>query len=133
MQVEIVEEVIEITEVGLQGPRGVAAIGAITPINFSWGDASPALLVTVGAGKRVYVVEILITEEFDGVGAALSVGPLAAPAELMATGENDPTTIASYEATPDKFYGAATAIYLTITPGAGASAGSGQVRVQIEA
>lgn len=133
--VEIVEidgEQVEITLLGMQGPPGTPAPGAIAPISFSWGDATPALLTTVWAGKRVYVVEVVISTAFNGSGASLTVGPLASPTELMAASENDPTVVASYEANPDKLYASSTAIYLHITPGSGASAGSGQVRLQVE-
>ncbi len=133
MNVEIIEDVLEITEIGIQGAPGLAGIGASVPINFSWGDASPALLATVGAGKHVYAVELIILGAFDGAGTALTIGPLAAPTELMAAAENAPGTIASYETSPNKLYIGATGIYLTITPGAGASAGNGQIRLQIEA
>lgn len=131
--VEVIGESVALVEVGVQGPPGTPAPGAIAPINFSWGDASPVLLAMVGAGKHAYVVELIITTALNGVGAALSVGSLAAPAELMATTDNNPASVASYETNPDKLYGAATAIYLTITPGSGASAGAGQIRLQIEA
>lgn len=131
--VEVTGEAVSLVEVGLQGPAGLSAPGAIAPITFAWGDASPVLLATVGAGKHAYVVELIITTAFNGIGAALSVGPLAAPTELMATTDNNPASVASYETNPDKLYGSPTALYLTIIPGSGASAGAGQIRLQIEA
>ena len=123
------ENNIKVVSVGIQGPPGV---GEIAPINFAYGDATPALLTTINAGKRVYTVELILVTAFDGTGAALSVGPLAAPTELMITTENNPGVVASYETNPDLRYASQTAIYLHITPGSGASAGAGQVRLQIE-
>ena len=120
---------VEVVGVGIQGPPGP---GILAPINFAWGDATPALLLTAVAGKRIYVVEIILFTAFNGAGAALSVGPLAAPAELMSASENNPAAVASYETNPDKLYASQTAIYLHITPGSGASAGAGQVRLEIE-
>lgn len=129
--VEISGDEVSVVEVGIQGPPG--ASGEVSaPISFGWGDATPAFLTTISAGKRVYVTELVIATAFNGAGAALTIGPLAAPSELMTASENNPADVASYEANPDKLYASTTAIYLHITPGAGASAGSGQVRLQIE-
>ncbi len=128
--IEIDGEHLEILSIGMQGPPGVS--GTMFPVNFAFGNATPALLTTIPAGKRVYSVELFVETAFDGAGASLSVGPLAAPQELMATTENNPAALAVYETSPDKLYIMDTAIYLHITPGAGASAGNGQVRLHIE-
>lgn len=123
---------VEVTEIAQQGIPGPPGTGAITVINFAWGDATPKLLVTVVANKRVYRVRLWIETPFNGTGAALTVGSVADPDELIAATENDPTSEGVYETYPDKRYLASTPVSLTITPGAGASAGAGQVHLEIE-
>lgn len=137
VQVEILENLtgVEITEFAMQGipgPPGPAGTGAVTVVNFAWGDASPALMVTVAANKRVWDVRVFIETPFNGASPALTVGSIAGPAELMAANENGPGSMGVYETYPNKKYGTSTLIYLTITPGAGASAGAGQVHFEIE-
>jgi hypothetical protein len=128
----VVEEQVEIVSVGVMGPPGATGAGAVEINNFAWGDATPALLLTVAANKRVYRVRLIIETPFNGTGAQLQVGSTADPDELMGITENDPGSEGTYETYPDKRYLAITPLYLTITPGAGASAGAGQVHLEIE-
>lgn len=124
----------QVVSVGTQGPRGAAgrdgAIGAV--INFSYGDATPALLDVAAAGKRIYSVALHVHTEFDGSGAALQIGTAGDPGALLAVEQNDPTQAGQYVAYPDVAYPSDTSIYLTIVPGSGASQGSGQVVLIIE-
>jgi hypothetical protein len=102
-------------------------------LDFSFGDSSPAPVYTAPSGKLITSVRINIDTPFDGIGAALQVGIAGTPGQLMASSQNDPTVASAYETSPNRQYGAATAVILTITPGTGASAGSGQVVLTIEA
>lgn len=101
-------------------------------LDFAYGDASPEVIGTVPANSTVLSVLISIETAFDGSGAALSVGTLTSPAALMSTSQNAPSTVAQYEVFPGISYGTDTALYLTITPGGGATAGHGQVVVDYE-
>lgn len=129
------EEVVrQVVSVGSQGPRGAdgrdGSIGTV--INFGFGDATPALLDVAAAGKRIYSVALHIHAGFDGSGAALQIGTAGDPGALLAAEQNDPTQAGQYVAYPDAAYPSDTSIYLTITPGSGASHGSGQVVLIIE-
>jgi hypothetical protein len=123
-----------VISVGEQGPGGAQGLSGnyLDPVNFAYGDASPAAMVTVPANKRVYEVRIVIYEPFDGAGAALIIGEAGDPDSLVAVDEVDPTTEATYVVTLDEQYGVDTPILLTITPGAGASQGRGQVIFTIQ-
>ncbi len=102
---------------------GVSPASAQLP--FSFGDASPEFIVTVPAGKTVYEVRIDINTPFDGVGAALEVGDTGTPDQLMTAAQNDPSLQGSYISSPAFVYVATTQVKLSITPGAGATQGSG--------
>lgn len=110
---------------GLRGPKGESGKD-LPPIAFSFGDAAPRLLhLLVDAGLLVSV-QVVIATPFDGEGAALRVrtqtGDLLLDSDQVA-----PDFSATYESTPGTLLPAGTGIYLEITPGAGATAGSGFV------
>lgn len=134
--IEVVETAggIELLEVGIQGPAGPAGSGSggVVVVEFAFGDASPVTLTTAGAGKNVMLAAINIEIAFDGAGAALSIGPAGSPQQLLAQAQNNPADVARYEAHPSVSYGSATPLQLFIAPGSGASAGKGQVILQIE-
>lgn len=113
---------------GPVGPPGPAGI----EFNFAFGDATPATVVTALAGKMVYGVQLHIKVPFDGAGAALVVGDAAQANRLMAAAENDVTTVGSNTTAPAYVYTANTPILLGITPGAGATQGSGVLVLSIQ-
>lgn len=115
---------------GPQGPAGSSATGA--QMNFAFGDATPVAVTTAFAGKAVYSVEVVITEPFDGVGAAITVGDSAVANRLMTAAENDPAVVGSHTTAPAWVYGVDTPVLLTITPGAGASQGKGVIIVSVQ-
>jgi hypothetical protein len=120
-----------VLEVG-QGPAGPpGASGAVEPaVAFAFGDATPRLIGSVAAGQRILSVEIAIDTPFNGTGASLSLGTLAAPGLLAAAGQVDPAVAATYELAPQAYFAGAADLYLFITPGSGASAGGGSVSIQ---
>ena len=123
--------VVTVGEAGPPGPAGPPGSAAGTyQANFAYGDASPAIVATVPAGKVVYAVEIAIVTPFDGDSAALSVGDAGLPGRLMTLIENDPTQRGSSTTAPAYPYASDTDILLTITPGAGASQGNGIVFIR---
>ena len=125
---------------GAQGPTGAqGAIGPAGPagaasveINFAFGDATPAPVVTALAGKLIYGVQLHIKVPFDGAGAALVVGDAAQANRLMAADENDVLSIGSNTTAPAYAYAADTQILLSITPGAGATQGLGLLVLSIQ-
>lgn len=123
--------VLEVAEQGPSGPPGANGSGGIE-FPFAWGDASPRQIMVAAAGKLIYSVQIHISTAFNGVGAALTVGDAALPNRLMDANQSDPGTTGTFTAAPLRKYGAATPLLLTITPGAGASAGAGLLALFIE-
>lgn len=122
---------VELTTAGPQGPQGEPGLsggGTIPPIPFSYGDASPATIYTPSSAGTFTAVRVIFDTAFNGTGASIALGTVASPEILLATNENDPASADSeYEVTPDVHVAAGTAIRLSITPGAGASAGAGRV------
>lgn len=121
--------VVQIVDEGPQGPPGDdgAAGGSIAPIAFSYGDASPSTIYTTTDAGTLTVVRVVIDTALNGTGAALKLGTIADDDALMTTAENDPSTVADYETTPDLHLSAGTVVRLTITPGSGATQGAGRV------
>lgn len=101
--------------------------GPLPPINFSYGDASPAAMTTFAVTSEVMLASLQIEQAFDGAGASLTLGTAANPAEIFDTFEVLPGEVATFEFTPRVEYPAGTALVLTINPGAGATQGSGQL------
>jgi len=98
-------------------------------LTFAYGDATPQLIFTAGAGDIISSVELSIITPFNGTNAALSIGDVGVTDRLMSTAENMPDTEGTYITTPLHEYSASTAISVYITPGAGASAGNGFIKI----
>lgn len=113
---------------GPQGPRGPAgsSAGVNPPINFSFGDASPVPVLTLAVDSEIASVQLEIEQAFNGVGASIRLGTAAEPGLLLDAWQSDPSTAGVYETTPRVQLPAGTALVLTIVPGSGASAGTGQ-------
>jgi hypothetical protein len=106
--------------------------GTVVESTFAWGDATPAAITVATGGKLITRVELHIITPFDGTGAAISVGDAGDADRLMTTTQNDPTTVACYDAYPEHTYAVDTTVLLTITPGAGATAGAGLLVISLE-
>lgn len=133
------EEVTHVVDIGKQGPPGATGPAGppgsgsgVIEINFAFGDATPASLVTALAGKMIYGVKVHVKVPFDGVGAQVTIGDVGDLDRLMMATENDLTSVGSSETNPAFAYGSDTALLLSITPGAGASQGSGLVTLNIQ-
>ena len=107
------------------GSAGVS----IAEIAFAYGDATPRTIFTTVGTQRVWSVELSIDVPFNGTTPALKIGDAGNTSRLMATTQNDPKTVNVYSTSPAYEYAAGTAIILTITPGSGASAGSGKIQL----
>ena len=112
---------------GLTGPPAVGGIGAKYP--FSYGDATPKLITSIG-GAHITTAQIFIATTFNGVGAALQLGDAGDLDRLITTQQVDPTRLGEFETNPWHFYASNTQILLTINPGSGASQGSGYVYLE---
>lgn len=117
---------------GLEWAAAGAASNPFVEMTFAYGDASPQIITTVPANKYVISCSILITEAFNGTGAALEIGSAATPDDIMATSDSAPTVLSTWAVNPNVKYGAPTAIYLTITPGSGATTGRGLLVINIQ-
>ncbi|MDQ3273743.1 MAG: hypothetical protein M3Q39_01605 [Actinomycetota bacterium] len=120
-------KVIKASSPGPRGYPGVSAIGLLPPINFSYGDASPANIMLLLASSEIISVSLQIEQAFNGTGAALSLGTAGNPNELFSAAEVLPSMEATFEFSPRVEYPAGTLLVLTITPGAGATQGIGQL------
>lgn len=122
---------VEVVTAGPQGPQGEPGVsvggGGIAPISFSYGDATPATIYTPADAGTITNVRVIFDTAFNGTGAAIALGTIASPQALLATNQNDPSSTSEYENTPDLHVSAGTAIRLSITPGSGASQGSGRI------
>lgn len=116
---------LEVIEQGPPGPQGLDG-SAIAPINFAYGDAN-RIIIPASTNKIVLVVNINITTPFNGVGASLSIGTLASPALLVAPTQLDLSVATEFEIAPNMKLITPTDVYLSITPGAGATQGAGWI------
>ena len=114
-----------------QGPPGTDGAGQHT-FPFSWGDATPASLMSASAGQMILAVTISLDVPFNGVGASLSLGDAGDTGRLLASSMIDPTVVGAFENAPCLRFGSNTQILLTIVPGTGASSGSGVVSLYLE-
>lgn len=139
----VVDPVIEVTgkdnyvievfrgEKGDQGIPGTSASGGGVRVNFGFGDASPAQVLTAIAGP-IYRAEIIITTPFNGTQSSLRLGTLADPGLLMLANQNDPSAVGGYEVYPAiAQFGSPTPIYLTILLGTGVTQGAGIVVIEV--
>lgn len=139
-QVHVSNDVTNVITEGKQGPPGTQGpIGPVGPgasgaieINFAFGDATPAILVTAPAGKLIFGVSLHIRVPFDGAGASLTVGDAGDLDRLMTAVENVPTSVGSNTTNPAYAYGVDTQLLLSITAGAGATQGSGLATIYIQ-
>lgn len=134
VEAEVGETVVHAAVVGMQGPPGVDGADATgqRTFSFEWGDATPALLMSAAAGQMVLGVTVSIDEPFDGVGAAISVGDAGDDGSLIDSGMIEPTVVGAFQNAPCLRFVSATQLFLTITPGTGASTGSGVVSLFLE-
>jgi hypothetical protein len=136
--VETTTVVIEHVEIGIQGPAGLRGLdgsagnGSAVPYTFAWGDATPATIFTVPAGKKVLKVEVVLDVAFD-VAAVLTIGDAANRSRLLGVDDIDTQGIGTYQTNPGYKYISQSPVNLYITPGGGTTTGSGLILIYIEA
>jgi len=139
-QITIEKKDVQVVVRGIQGPSGPQGLQGIpgsagTPrieIPFSFGDATPANLFMAVTGKLIERITLFIETAFDGETPSLTIGDEDDSALLMDSFENDPKEEAAYQVTPNLAYETDTQVLLFITPGLGASQGSGLVVVEMQ-
>lgn len=108
---------------------GTGALDAV--IDFSFGDASPRVMFTLPQDSLLSELQLIIRQPFNGVGAKLVVrtnGYII----LMDEDQNLPDFPTTYETTPAAILPAGSQIVLEITPGVGATAGTGQLLLNLQ-
>jgi hypothetical protein len=127
-------QIVTVGKIGPSGPQGIQG-SAGTPrveIPFSFGDATPLVLFTAIAGKLIQRITVFIETTLDGESPTLTIGDEDNPTLLMDSSENNPSEEAAYQVTPNLFYELDTQVLLFISPGLGASQGSGLVVVEMQ-
>jgi hypothetical protein len=120
---------------GLQGPPGItgsARTGSAITHPFSWGDATPATITPVPAGKKVLKVEVVLDVAFD-VAAILTIGDAANHSRLLGVDDVDTQGVGTYQTNPGYKYISQSPANLYITLGGGTTTGSGLILIYIEA
>jgi hypothetical protein len=139
-RITIEKQDVQVVVRGIQGPSGPQGLRGIpgsagTPrieMPFSFGDATPANLFTAIAGKLIERITLYIETAFDGETPSLTIVDEDNSAILMEAFENNPSEEAAYQVTPNLYYETDTPILLFISPGLGASQGSGLVVVEMQ-
>lgn len=111
---------------GPQGEDGLSGGGTVSPVAFSFGDASGTIFTPAATGTLT-TVRVVFTTRYDGDGATFALGTLASPGAAMSTNDNNPAVAAEYEVTADLPLAAGEALRLTQSPGAGATQGAGLI------
>jgi len=99
---------------------------------FNYGDATPRLLLTIPANKVIISCAIFITTGFNGVGATVSIGDASNYNSIMATTDSNVSMETNWSTNPGVVFGTATPIYISITAGSGATAGSGLLTLSFQ-
>jgi hypothetical protein len=114
--------IINISELG-----GLGGSSGDISRTFSFGDATPDLIGKVLNDLTISTCRVVIDTPFNGIGATVSVGTLSSPEMIMAQTDLLPSEVGIYESSPQMTNIVPQNFYIFITPGAGASSGSGRV------
>lgn len=126
--------VISIANAGTQGPPGPTGSpgnGAAISHSFSWGDATPATILTAPAGKLIYEVRVVILTAFNAA-PLLSIGDVDNNSRLFSVDNLDSTAEGTYQSTKSHVYLSPTDIKLFLTIGSETSAGNGIILIYIQ-
>lgn len=97
--------------------------------SFSWGDSTPVIIYLFTSSKTIRTIQLSIDEIFNGIGASIKIGDNYDDGILMNNNQNIPFELGVYETNPMKSYSIGDKVILTITPGNGASSGSGLIKI----
>lgn len=105
---------------------------AITePVDFAFDVATPFDIITFTEAAHLSVVNVIITEPFNGAGATLSLREAsAAPGSLVPDFMIPPGEVGATSVAVEASMSAGQRVVLDIVPGAGATEGRGKVRIE---
>jgi hypothetical protein len=100
-------------------------------VNFAFGDATPSPIYIPAETGVLALLRVEIETPFDGTGAELTIGTESDPDAYVDASQVDPAVVASWEVCPDITVTSGSPIVLYITPGAGASTGTGRILIEL--
>lgn len=110
-------------DTAVSGSGGIAA-GFV--YNAAFGDANPVDFYTLPAATEVDEIRLVVTQTWNGSGAAVQIGVSGTPGLYFGSSDSDLTELGIYSKT---FNHTNSPLRLTITPGGGASQGTIQIQV----
>lgn len=119
-----------VTVVGVQGPTGASG-ASVPPLAFSFGDVSPAIVYTVTGPSLFKRLTVRIRTPFNGISPSISVGITGQPELFFPAAYNLPSAAGDYEVSVDRDLLAGDEIRLFMSPGFGATTGSGFIIPEI--
>lgn len=119
---------IEIGPPGRKGDKGDSGEAASEIKGyFSWGSVSSILIKEFAKDNIIHTIKVAVTEVFNGVGTAITIGTDADPDLLVVFGDVDLRVVGVYIISPAYKLPATIDIKLFYTSSSGASTGSGEV------
>lgn len=115
------------------GGGGAPEARAVVVVPFDFETTSPLDLATVGPSAPVVRAGVRIDVAFDGTSPSLEIGTAATPDLVLAPADNLPGSPGQYETNAVVSFATPAVLQLRITPGAGASHGSGVVFFELGA
>ena len=103
------------------------AEGGFVQIPFEFNNVSPRVVYTLPSAMIVISATLSVKTAFDGIGASLKVGTVQNPELLIAEADNAPSFVTSFGVEMYEELAGGTEIIITTFPGAGASAGAGNL------
>lgn len=99
-------------------------------IYFTYADVTSRLIYTTGINEIILTVTVVILIPFNGTGASISIGDSTVTDRLANNTQIYLNEVGEYSINPTYKYTSATHINLIITPGAGATQGSGYIIIE---
>jgi hypothetical protein len=112
---------------GFQVPVTAVSVASGTTYLANYNNVSPFLFFEVPLGQTLTSIDVEVLQVWDGAGAAIEIGTLGTPDEFYQADETELTSLVTFAKGFSEL--GPVDIYLTITPGLGAS--TGQIRIQV--
>ena len=113
---------------GPKGDKGEPG-GSVPAIDFSFGDAPTVVFTAPAAGNVVYA-RVIVETVFNGTDPQFQLGTVATPDLIVQADQVNLGAGYEYEVTMDEHVAAGTQLLITLTPGAGATQGTGVLILQ---
>src|SRR5574343_31933 len=114
---------------GIVGPPGPSGGGLHAPINFSFGDASPQVVLTLTEAEEIARISLDVKSAFDGTNPQVQLGIAGTPGLLLDTWQSDLTQESGFESYPRERLPAGSQVILTLSFGSAPSQGQGQILI----